>query len=193
MSANGHVVTSNAIRNTGSTPRRGSKSTSEKVRLNGNVARRKGVGQEFFWWDTELSGFGLRVFATGAKCWFVQFRLRGKQELVTFGRPPETRAEKARALARAQLARAALGGLPVEPKVKCEGIGVTLFRDYAPRFWDDHARHWRPSTRRENRRLIFEALVGAFGRQSVDAIRKSDALRWRDSWPGCPDAFNLCR
>ncbi len=138
MSTNGHVVTSEAGRKPGSTRWRGGKSTSEKVRLNGNIARRKVVGQQFFWWDTELPGFGLRVFASGAKCWFVQFRQRGKQKRVTLGRPPEMRAEKARALARAQLAKAALDGLPAAPKVSAKGKGGgMLFCDYAPRFWDD--------------------------------------------------------
>lgn len=192
MSTNGHVVTSEAVRNAGSTRWRGGKSTSEKVRLNGNIARRKVFGQEFFWWDTELPGFGLRVFASGAKCWFVQFRQRGKQKRVTLGRPPEMRADKARALARAQLAKAALDGLPVAPKAtaKGKGGGGMLFADYAPRFWDDYARHWKPSTRRGNRRSIFKELVGVFGRQRVDAIRKTDVLRWRDSWAARPGAFN---
>ena len=192
MSKNGHMVTPRAIRNTGATQGRGSTGASEKVRLDGNIARRKGGGQEFFWWDTELPGFGLRVFASGAKCWFVQFRQRGKQKRVTLGRPPEMRAEKARALARAQLAKAALDGLPTAAKVKAQGKGGggMQFCDYAPRFWDDYARHWKPSTRRGNRRLIFKELVGAFGLQRIDAIRKTDVLRWRDSWAGRPGAFN---
>ena len=192
MSTNGRLVTSEAFRNAGSTRWRGSKSTSEKVKLNGNIARRKVVGQEFFCWDTELPGFGLRVSASSAKCSFVQFRHRGKQKRVTLGHPPEMRAEKARALARAQLAKAALDGLPAAPKVNARGKGGggMLFCDYAPRFWDDYARHWKPSTRRGNRRSIFKELVGAFGRQRVDAIRKTDVLRWRDSWAARPGAFN---
>jgi len=41
-----------------------------------------------------------------------------------------------------------------------------------------------------NRRSIFKELVAAFGRQRVDAIRKTDVLRWRDSWAARPGAFN---
>jgi len=83
MSKNGHVVTSEAVRNAGSPRWRGGTSTSEKVELNGNIARRKIVGQDFFGWDAEFPGFGLPVSANGAKCWFVQFRQRGKQKRVT--------------------------------------------------------------------------------------------------------------
>ena len=138
MSTNGHVVTPKAVQILDPNRSRGPrKSKSEKVRLDGNIARRKIKGKEFFWWDTELPGFGLRVFAAGSKSWFVQFRQRGKQKRFTLGRPPEMRAEEARTLARAQLAKVALDGLPAAPKPKRERRDAVLFRDFAPRFRDD--------------------------------------------------------
>ena len=125
----------------------------------GNIARRKVKAKEFFWWDTELPGFGLRAFAAGSKSWFVQFRQRGKQKRVTLGRPPELGAEEARVLARAQLAKAALDGLPAAPKSRRARGNATLFRDYAPRFWADYARHWKPSTRKGNRARVASVKV----------------------------------
>lgn len=190
MSTNGHLITPEAVRMPVSNRRRGRAVSSEKTRLDGNVARRKVTGGEFFWWDTELPGFGLRAFAGGSKSWFVQFRQRGKQKRVTLGRPPAMRAEEARALARAQLARIALDGLPVASKAKPEGKGGMLFRDYAQRFWDDYSRHWKPSTRRGNRKAIFRELVALFGDKRVDAICKADILRWRDSWSSRSGRFN---
>lgn len=166
MSTNGHVVTPKAVEIEGSNRRRQNGIASEKVRLDGNVARRKVKAKEFFWWDTELPGFGLRAFAAGSKSWFVQFRQRGKQKRVTLGRPPELGAEEARVLARAQLAKAALDGLPAAPKPRGKRSDAPLFRDYAPRFWADYSRHWKPST------------------------RKADVLRWRDSWANRSGAFN---
>jgi hypothetical protein len=105
------MVTPKAVEIERSNRRRQNGITSEKVRLDGNVAPRKVKGKEYFWWDTELPGFGLRAFAAGSKSWFVQFRQRGKQKRITLGRPPELGAEEARVLARAQLAKAALDGL----------------------------------------------------------------------------------
>ncbi len=93
MSTNGPVVTPNPVEILKTTRHYQSNRTSEKVRLDGNIARRKIRGREFFWWDTELPGFGLRVFAGGSRSWFVQFRQRGKQMRITLGRPPEVRAE----------------------------------------------------------------------------------------------------
>lgn len=152
--------------------------------------RSAAVAKEFFWWDTELPGFGLRVFAGGSRSWFVQFRQRGKQMRITLGRPPEVRAEEARTLARAQLAKVMLDGLPVAQKAKRDNPGATLFRDFALRFWADYSRHWKPSTRKGNRARIFKDLTDILGHLRVDAIRKADVLRWRDSWAGRSGAFN---
>jgi len=184
------VVTPNPVEILKTTRRYRSNRTSEKVRLDGNIARRKIKGKEFFWWDTELPGFGLRVFAGGSRSWFVQFRQRGKQMRITLGRPPEVRAEEARTLARAQLAKVMLDGLPVAQKAKRDNPGATLFRDFALRFWADYSRHWKPSTRKGNRARIFKDLTDIFGHLRVDAIRKADVLRWRDSWAGRSGAFN---
>ena len=75
MSKNGHEVTrieARQSRNSGAV-RPGSAHT----RLDGNVARRAVADREFFWWDTELPGFGLRTFPGGSKSWFIQLRQRG--------------------------------------------------------------------------------------------------------------------
>lgn len=190
MSTNGPVVTPNPVEILKATRRYRSNRTSEKVRLDGNIARRKIKGKEFFWWDTELPGFGLRVFAGGSRSWFLQFRQRGKQMRITLGRPPEVRAEEARTLARAQLAKVMLDGLPVAQKARRDNPGATLFRDFALRFWADYSRHWKPSTRKGNRARIFKDLTNIFGHLRVDAIRKADVLRWRDSWADRTGAFN---
>jgi len=190
MSTNGPVVTPNPVEILKTTRPYRSNRTSEKVRLDGNIARRKIKGKEFFWWDTELPGFGLRVFAGGSRSWFIQFRQRGKLMRIALGRPPEVRAEEARTLARAQLAKVMLDGLPVAQKARRDNFGATLFRDFALRFWADYSRHWKPSTRKGNRARIFKDLTDIFGHQRVDAIRKSDVLRWRDSWADRSGAFN---
>lgn len=189
MSMNGPVVTPNSVEILKTTRCCRSNRMSEKVRLDGNIARRKIKGKEFFWWDTELPGFGLRVFAGGSRSWFVQFRQRGKQMRITLGRPPEVRAE-ARTLARAQLAKVMLDGLPVAQKERRDCPGAMLFRDFALRFWADYSRHWKPSTRKGNRARIFKDLTDIFGHLRVDAIRKADVLRWRDSWADRSGAFN---
>ena len=193
MSNNGYVVPHLKGPETGSTANLFAKSgirNSARVHLNGNVARRIVKGREFFWWDIELHGFGLRSFRSGKKCWFVQLRQRGKQKRITLGHPGDITADQARAAARAELAKAALDGLPAAPKSAQKSPGAIRFKDYAPLFWNDYSRHWKPSTRRGNYRAIFRELVSEFGSQRVDAIRRADILRWRDSCVERGGAFN---
>ena len=193
MSNNGHVVTSLPVGESHATRLElpdAKPAHSARAKLDGNIARRTVKDREFFWWDTELPGFGLRTFPGGAKSWFVQFRQRNQQKRVTLGKPPEMSAQEARAVARGHLAKVALDGLPAAPKAASTAAGTIRFRDYAPRFWKDYARHWKPSTCTGNHSLIFQHLVREFGDMRVDAIRRTDILRWRDSWAHKSGSFN---
>ena len=65
MSNNGYVVPHQMEPETSATANQYVKPSirnSARVHLNGNVARRIVKGGEFFWWDIELHGFGLRCF-----------------------------------------------------------------------------------------------------------------------------------
>ena len=99
-------------------------------------------------------------------------------------------AREARSAARAELAKAALDGLPEAPKPRRKSAGAMTFKDYAPKFWEDYSRHWKPSTRKGNYGTIFGHLVEIFGHIRVDAIRKTDILQWRDSWADRTGTFN---
>ena len=102
-------------------------SNSARVRLDGNIARRLVKKYEFFWWDNDLRGFGLRVSPGGSKMWFVQFRRCGKQKRITLGQTKDVSAAKARSAAREHLAGAALDGLPDVAKSQRAGAGGMTF------------------------------------------------------------------
>lgn len=192
MSDNGHLVPSAEIlESTATRDRRrgGAEPNSAHVPLDGNVARRAVADREFIYWDTELPGFGLRTFPSGAKSWFLQFRQLGTQKRVTLGKVGKTTAEAARAAARARFASVALDGLP-SPQPARKPSRAISFREYAPQFWEDYARHWKPTTRDRNHSAIFKELVSIFGRQSVGAIPRADILRWRDGCGERQGAFN---
>lgn len=67
-------------------------------------------------WDSELSGFGLRVSPTGARSWIATYRAGGgrnaPQRLMTLGTYPKVGAPAARSAAAKVLAAAALGHDP---------------------------------------------------------------------------------
>lgn len=95
----------------------GPKLATKATYLTGNTVRRATSGHDEVLWDTELTGFGLRVRATGSKSWIVRFRRRGKQQNVTLGKAGDLSATEARAQARAMLKEAATDGLPGRARI----------------------------------------------------------------------------
>ncbi len=65
-------------------------------------------GQAFAW-DTKLSGFGVRVSASGKKVYIAQGRVNGRTVRVTIGRADHLTCEQARTLAKARLGEMAAG------------------------------------------------------------------------------------
>ena len=71
-------------------------------------------------WDSELTGFGLRVSAGGTKTYFYQGRINGRAKKVTIGRHGPITAEAARKEAKRMQASMELGKDPKPPKAKPE-------------------------------------------------------------------------
>ena len=105
---------------------------------------------------------------------------------VSLGAVGSVSAEAARGQARALLAAVATKGLP-QPAV--QRMGPT-FENYVEAFWADYARHWKPLTQSTNRRIIERELKPLFGAMTLDRIRRSDVMRWRDDLSDRPGVFN---
>lgn len=75
---------------------------------------------ERFLWDTELAGFGLRVWPSGRKTFVAQFRVsggrNGRGRRMTVGTYPTLTVDEARVQARSYLARAMLGDDPAKDR-----------------------------------------------------------------------------
>lgn len=168
---------------------RASKPPPRKAFLDGNLARRTLgiVTRDYVIWDTQLTGFGLRIRTSGTRVWIVRLRQRGRLRMVTIGRVGEVDAAAARGQARRLLAEVALDGLPTPERVKA----APLFADYVDEFWRDYAHYWKPRTRKRSRSLLVNHLIPHFGDLRLDAIERADVVRWRDA---CADihvsAFN---
>ena len=68
--------------------------------------------RDYFVWDSELPGFGLRIFASGKKSYLVQYRVPGHTRRYTIGLHGKFTPEEARKRASKVLARVADGGDP---------------------------------------------------------------------------------
>ena len=180
MQANGYLLPANenpnhSLNRSGDGRGSGAKAKpSNRVRLNGNIVRRKPGKRIREYWDIDLPGFGLRVNPGGRRTWFVLFRQRGKLRRVSLGTSRDISPATARRLARAKLAEVALDGLPTRKKARAaQKRDAPLLRDYAERFWADYARHWKPSTRKRNESAIFKEILGAFGDRRIDDLRRA--------------------
>ena len=69
-------------------------------------------GDDSFYWDAELPGFGVRVRASGRKYYVVQFRADGRVRRMTLGRHGAVPTETARRRAMAAIVEAKGGGDP---------------------------------------------------------------------------------
>lgn len=153
----------------------------------GNLARRSTL-EAGIHWDSELPGFGLRVYKSGRKRWIVQLRQRRVSRRITLGDPAKLPATEARQEARALLAENALDGLPVrKPRT---ARADPRFDAYVPEFWRDYSGHWKPSTQVRNRQAIDRTLLPWFGRRHIGIITRADVYAWRDSLIDRQGIFN---
>ena len=104
-------------------------------------------------WDRELSGFGVRVYPSGAKVYVVQTRTLGKSKRVTLGRHGVISADQARRKAAMIIARIKAGEDPSPtPSVSVAELTVA---DLAERYLKEHAEvHCKPRTKEAYRWLV---------------------------------------
>ena len=134
------------------------------------------------YWDTHLSGLGLRVSASGAKSWIAMYRIGrgGKQVRETLGsvdKVPSVAAARECALASIQKAR---GG--IDPMVERKAAATRAkdeeqetFSYVADRFLAEHVeRNCRPKTVRETRRIIESDLKPKLATRPIRSITRAD-------------------
>lgn len=85
------------------------------------------MGADTWVWDTELDGFGLRVRAGGSKTYVLRYRTAdGTQRKQTIAKSTVMPPEKARDLARKELAKVAEGQDPMAARTPKKDAGKTL-------------------------------------------------------------------
>jgi integrase len=88
------------------------------ARLNKRVVEAAAtLDKDYFIWDDDLAGFGLRVFASGKRSYLVQYRAKGRSRRYTIGMHGVWTVETARQEAKVQLGRIARGEDPAEERL----------------------------------------------------------------------------
>ena len=133
------------------------------------TVERLAVEKDTVFWDSELMGFGVRVYPSGSKYYVVQTRAGGAAaKRVTVGRHGVISAEEARRRAALVIARIKAGEEPMpEPMARRLGNGPTVGA-LATRYLEEHvAVRCKPRTRAMYRMVVEKFILPEFGERSA--------------------------
>ena len=132
------------------------------------------VEKDAVYWDSELTGFGVRVYPSGSKVYVVQSRGPKGLKRITVGRHGVISADVARRRAAMILTRIKAGGEPVPKPLSRAGDGPTV-AEVAERYFREHLEvRCKPGTARIRRYVIGKHILPRFGNLPVSAIRRED-------------------
>ena len=162
-----------------------------KIRLSKRVidkAKYEGRGGCYLW-DTEILGFGLRIYPTGRKSFVVTYHVRGRQRYFTIGRFGELTVQQARALSLETLAEARQGKDPAG-EYQTSRKAPTMV-DLADRFMNDHALiKKKPKSAARDRQLWDRCVLPELGKRKVHDIRRNDVAKLLTAMADTPAMAN---
>ena len=130
--------------------------------------------KDYFEWDDDLPGFGVRVMPTGRKSYLIQYRDSSRRtRRKALGRHGTVTADEAKAEARQLLSSVARGENPAEEHKRKQG--APTLRELGERFMSDYVpTRCKPSTAKEYRRSFDLFIYPAFGSLKAEDVKRSD-------------------
>ncbi len=149
--------------------------------------------EEVLLWDTELKGFGVRVFATGRKTYFVQYRNEGgdtrRKKIGVHG---SITAEQAREEAKKLLGNVAKGEDPSK-EAKQARLRPT-FAKLASDYMEIYAKaNKSPQSFKEDKRMLDQVILKRFEHRKVDEITTRDIQLLHHELKATPYVANRVR
>ena len=131
------------------------------------------VEKDTIFWDRDVSGFGVRAYASGKKVYIVQARAKGKSRRVTIGRHGVLTAEQARQRAAQMITRIKAGeDLNSSNPEASRPDGLTIAA-LAERYLAEHvAVHCKPKTVELCRLLLKNHIVPDLGHVPIEALER---------------------
>lgn len=137
------------------------------------------TGSEYFAWDADLIGFGVRVRESGAKTYVVKYRAgvgrNAPTRRLTIGSVGKLTPEEARRLAKAKLGEAATGGDPAGDRAK-ERADLTV-ATLADLYLGEGCEMKKASTLLNDRSRVARHIKPLLGTKRVGAVTTADVER----------------
>ncbi|MDE0241574.1 MAG: tyrosine-type recombinase/integrase [bacterium] len=130
--------------------------------------------------DAELKGFGLRLYPTGRKCFFIHSQHEGRRVWRTVGDAASLSLEDARSKARSMLAAGRNGTSAVSERILFEEVAEEVIRRYG--------RNWKPRTLKVNRGYLASQILPRFRGRPIADITAADVREWFASLHATPVA-----
>ena len=147
------------------------------------------VEKDTVFWDTQLKGFGVRVYPSGSKMYVVQSRGPAGPKRVTVGRHGVISADAARRRAASIVARIKAGEEPVPTRAPA-AAGPTV-AELAERYFREHVEvRCKPSTAGIHRRMVDKFILPALGKMPISGVGRKHASDLHYGLRGKPATAN---
>jgi integrase len=121
-------------------------------------------------WDTRVPGLVLRIWPSGKKCFYVDYRCRGRRGFYSIGRYPIFGVAEAREIARGVLNRAAKGEDPAAEKQAQRGAALKeVHKRYLDEYAVKHNKSWQ-----QGKFLIEKYILPRLGKLPVEGVTRTE-------------------
>jgi integrase len=146
---------------------------------------------DYFIWDDDLAGFGLRVLPSGRKGYIVQYRVGRRSRRISLGSTNVVTCEQARTAA-IKVISAARNGEDLAEQRDTDRRAITV-RELADRFDREHvAVRVKDSSAKGYRRLLDRTILPALGRLRVTEVTRADVAKLHHDQRHIPYEANRC-
>lgn len=145
--------------------------------------------ENYFVWDSEIKGFGVRVMPTGVKTYQIQYRKGGRTRRASLGRHGNITAEIARAKAKELMGDVSKGENPVE--AIAQHRRAPTIAALGQRFLDSYVKErCKPTTQSEYERSVRLFINPALGSFKVVDVERKDIADLHHKMRGKPYQAN---
>lgn len=130
-------------------------------------------------WDSDMPGFGIRIYPSGKKAFVLSYRNKGKKHLFTIGKYGKITLDQARDIAKKKFGAVADDKNPLKERQAArkrhEWTVRRAFGDFLRRHAKTKTKNWK-----ESERIFEKDILPAIGTWPLDEVTKADILKILD-------------